>query len=235
LQQPMARKRTTLYINISDLSACLGLHPHVPRDSMLQRYRARLAGQPVQTAVQVPVGVAEASAALQVLLPRAHSYAAAIREVAPEDTPVLEHLRMACGKAAEGSVLQACERHLGLSAGALCKRSPRFESIQVGTLGGVQVHLGGCPDAVLDACETHPRGLVVEAKTRTGARGLLGMQAHDEIQLQAYMHTLDIPCGILAEAEGCDAYAFHDASFDEALWTGCVVPGLRAFTAELLE
>jgi hypothetical protein len=142
-----------------------------------------------------------------------------------------EHLRRECGRLQESGLLKACGEVVGATVGG----APGYRNIVVGRLGGVTVYLGGRADGLIAPSPQGP-AVVVEAKTRTGPRGLLGLQAHERVQLLAYMHILDVPHGMLVESERCGGgeVRCHPVEFDEEFWKTEVVPRLRSFVREVV-
>lgn len=245
----------------SQLAACIGAHrhkkPHEALEAMWQRidpagFRAAMARNGVISAEEAARAAIEANTHVRDLVEAASEardtsvevarhYEVASRSLASlvegeELEAIGDILRQAAytayGTARESRVLQRV-RDLGVA----CHEDPAFHKKAEGTLalphGDCPWYIGGRVDAVSD-----DRTLVIEIKNRVN-RLFCRVPEYERVQVQAYMHLLDIDRAMLVEClttppaepdrdPGMHLHVTHIPR-DREYWDAEVAPRLRTF------
>lgn len=246
----------------SQLAACIGAHrhkkPHEALEAMWQRidpagFRGAMARNGVTSAEEAARAAIEANAHLRDLVEAASRAPDTSAEVADR----YERASRSLASLAEGQDLEANDgilRHEAYTAygtarearvmervrdmGIACREDPKFHKKAEGQLplpGGGECpwYIGGRVDAVSD-----DRTLVIEIKNRVN-RLFYRVPEYERVQVQAYMHLLDIDRAMLVECltlppgepdrePDMHLHVTHIPR-DRPYWERDVAPRLRAF------
>lgn len=144
------------------------------------------------------------------------------------DATVKRNLYTNYGTASEHHALLKVRETLGINA----HPDDTFYKMQVGTVDGTALWVGGKIDAITD-----DRKLVIEIKNRI-RRLFYKIPFYEIIQLQTYLQLLDVHRGAIVECLTLP----HDSMInivpvkrDNMLWNETVVPKMKAFTHVFLE
>lgn len=145
------------------------------------------------------------------------------------DATVKRNLYTNYGTSSEHKALTKIQEHLGIEANP----DDMFYKMQVGTVDGVGVYVGGKIDAI-----TADRKLVVEIKNRI-RRLFHKVPFYEVIQLQTYLHLLQVERGMIVE---CLNATQEDVSMnivpvsrDSHMWNHVLVPKMREYARVFIE
>lgn len=142
------------------------------------------------------------------------------------DDLLKRNLYTSYGNQHETSALEYVRSRLGID----CREDPTFYKTLAGTCSGAwgsqPWHVGGKIDAI-DADHT----MVIEVKNRVN-RLFRRVPFYEQVQVQAYMHLLDLDRAVLVEclkSEGDTVVNVIPIRRDQELWQRDIMPKLRGF------
>jgi len=144
------------------------------------------------------------------------------------DAVVKRNLYTNYGTASEHRALVKVRETLGINA----RPDDTFYKTQVGDVDGVALWVGGKIDAI-----TEDRSLVIEIKNRI-RRLFYKVPFYEIVQLQTYLHLLDISRGAIVEClttAGDSLINIVPVRRDKELWNETIVPKMKAFVHVFLD
>lgn len=145
------------------------------------------------------------------------------------DATVKRNLYTNYGTASEHHALVKVREMLNINA----KTDDTFYKAHVGDVDGVALWVGGKIDAI-----TEDRLLVIEIKNRI-RRLFYKVPFYEIIQLQTYLHLLDVSRGAVVECltgqSGDSMINIVPVRRDKSLWNDMIVPKMKAFTKVFTE
>lgn len=145
------------------------------------------------------------------------------------DATVKRNLYTNYGTSSEHKALMKIQDHLGIEA----QPDDMFYKMQIGSVDGVDVYIGGKIDAI-----TSDRKLVVEIKNRI-RRLFHKVPFYEIIQLQTYLQLLQVDRGIIVE---CLNATQQDVSMnivpvskDSHMWNHVLVPKMKEYARVFIQ
>lgn len=249
----MLEKPTSVILYASQIAACIGCNKHKKPAEAMESMWERMDPESYRDALRRTGCTTEADRVQHMLesnefiknvidqstLACTHSqdvaikYDAASRMISNMDLPVEDkkvidstvkrNLYTNYGTASEHHALVKVREMLSINA----KTDDTFYKTHVADVNGIALWVGGKIDAI-----TEDRSLVIEIKNRI-RRLFYKVPFYEIIQLQTYLHLLDVSRGAVVEClttPGDSLINIVPVRRDKSLWNDMIVPKMKAFT-----
>lgn len=249
----MLEKPTSVILYASQIAACIGCNRHKKPAEAMESMWERMDPESYRDALRRTGCTTEADRVQHMLesnefiknvidqstLACTHSqdvaikYDAASRAISNMDLPVDDkkmidstvkrNLYTNYGTASEHHALIKVREMLSINA----KTDDTFYKTHVADVNGIALWVGGKIDAI-----TEDRSLVIEIKNRI-RRLFYKVPFYEIIQLQTYLHLLDVSRGAVVEClttPGDSLINIVPVRRDKSLWNDMIVPKMKAFT-----